>query len=546
MTSGDPQHTAGPLAVEVSGVSKTYGGIHALAGVDVTIPGGTVEALVGQNGAGKSTLVGILSGRVAPSAGTVRVLGTEPAPGEPRAARAAGLFTIYQELTTVPGLSAEENVFLGMAPSAGGMVKRSAMRSRYLEFCERMGISIPPRSLAGRLSVADNQIIEIMRALVADAKVLLLDEPTAALAAAERDALLRLIRDLRRQGVTIIYISHNLNEVLEIADHLTVLRDGKVAAEGPAAEWDESRLVGAMLGGKADHLAARMLDRRGGQELAGAGEAEGAPAAKRRPQGTSILEARGITLEGAIENIDLTVREGEILGLGGLVGSGRSTVMRCLAGAEPGSIGTLTLNGEQIGWPHSVRRAMRRGIVMIPEDRKGAGLVLSMKALDNIALPDLGASAQFGWLSDRRTSNRISDFAHEFGFDAARLGTPAGNLSGGNQQKLMLARWRYRSPVVLLADEPTRGIDVGAKEEVLDSLRRFADSGIGVVVASSELEEISLIADRVLVLSEGQAVAELQRTGGRIPVDDILAAIYGGGTPDHETDPTEGRSRATL
>lgn len=544
MTSGDPQHTAGPLAVEVSGVSKAYGGIHALAGVDVRIPGGTVEALVGQNGAGKSTLVGILSGRVAPSAGTVRVLGVEPAPGDPRASRAAGLFTIYQELTTVPGLSAEENVFLGMAPSAGGIVKRSAMRSRYLEFCERMGITIPPRSLAGRLSVADNQIIEIMRALVADAKVLLLDEPTAALAAAERDALLHLIRDLRQQGVTVIYISHNLNEVLEIADHLTVLRDGKVAAEGPAAEWDESRLVGAMLGGKADHLAARMLDRRGGQ--GSAGEAEGAPSVKRRPQGASILEARGISLEGAIEDVDLTVREGEILGLGGLVGSGRSTVMRCLAGAEAGSHGTMTLNGDQIDWPRSVRRAMRRGIVMIPEDRKGAGLILSMKALDNIALPDLGATARFGWLSDRRTNRHISDFAHEFGFDAARLGTPAGNLSGGNQQKLMLARWRFRSPVVLLADEPTRGIDVGAKEEVLDSLRRFADSGIGVVVASSELEEISLIADRVLVLSEGRAVAELQRTGERIHVDDILAAIYGGGTPDHETDPTEGRSRATL
>lgn len=514
------------FALECDQITKIYGGIRALVDVDLVVPRGAVEALVGQNGAGKSTLIGILSGRTAPTRGTVRILGKQPVPGEPRSFRDAGLVTIYQELTLVPGLAAEENVFLGMLPSATGVVRRGVMRERYTEFCQRIGVAIPPRVPAGQLSVADCQVLEIMRALVADAKVILLDEPTAALAASERDALLALVGELRSQGVTVIYVSHDLREVLDIADHVTVLRDGTVSGSGPVEEWNEARLVKAMLGDKAERLAARMLEHRSdgrvqphrsGLSAPPAGEGDGPPA---------VLEARGISLDGAISDVDLTVRRGEIVGLGGLVGSGRSTVMRCLAGMEPRSRGSLTIDGRPVPWPRSVRRALRRGLAMIPEDRKRSGLVLGMSAMDNVALPDMGGAARWGWLSAGRLSGQISAFAADFGFDPSRLGDAASNLSGGNQQKLMLLRWRYKTPVVLLADEPTRGIDVGAKEEVLDSLRRFAHAGIGVVVASSELEEISMLADRIVILSEGRAVAELMRKDGRISVDEIVSAIY--------------------
>ncbi|MCB1485825.1 MAG: sugar ABC transporter ATP-binding protein [Bauldia sp.] len=518
-------------ALECKGLVKTFGGVRALRGVDFSVPRGTVEALVGQNGAGKSTLIGILTGRIAPTSGDLRIFGTTPVPGDPRASRAAGLVAIYQELTLVPAITAEENVFLGMTPSVGGFVDRKKMRAAYREFCARLDVNIPPRTLAKDLSVADGQLLEIMRALAADARIILLDEPTAALSVSERNALLKLVRQLREQGVTMVFISHNLEEVLGVADHVTVLRDGSVAGGGPVEEWTRGKLVRTMLGDKARHLAQELLDE--DTSVPASPVVADAPVEKPRDDAAPILEATGVTLSGAITAIDVTVRRGEILGLGGVAGSGRSSLMRCLAGAEPESRGALRIDGRDVPWPRSVAAGLKNGVALIPEDRKNQGLVLPMKAVDNIALARFSKVAQGGWwLSHARMRKYVAEFVGEFGFDPARLDAPAETLSGGNQQKLMLARWRYETPRVILADEPTRGVDVGAKEEILQSLRRFADNGIGVIIASSELEDVSLIADRVLVLADGVGVAELVRGSEPVHVHEILSAAL---EPSRET-----------
>lgn len=512
-------------AIIVSGVVKTYGGVQALKGVDLSIPAGTVEALVGANGAGKSTLIGILTGRVAATEGTVTINGIEPTPGEPRSARAAGLQAIYQELTIVPGLSAEDNVFLGMIPSVAGVAKRGTIRSEYLALCKRLRVTIPARTLAGKLSIADQQILEIMRALVAKASIILLDEPTAALSASERESLLALVVDLRLQGVTMIFVSHNLEEVLEVADHVTVLRDGLVSREGPIGEWDRNLIVSEMLGSSGGLVAAELASDSGQDDATPLviSDRPAAPAA-----GTPMpLVATGISLPGLIYDIDISVKPGEIVGLGGLVGSGRTTLMRCLAGLENRSTGTISIGGSKTSWPRTPRAALDAGVALIPEDRKNQGLVLGMTAMENISMSRYGSVATGGVLSKARMRSRTAEIVEEFGFDARRLGAKAGNLSGGNQQKLLLARWRFQTPKLLLADEPTRGVDVGAKEEILRALRRFADDGVGVVIASSELEEVSAVADRVLVLRDGRLVDEFTRTHEPVHVQTILNAAFG-------------------
>jgi len=513
-------------ALTCTNVVKVFGGIRALRGVDLCVERGTVHALVGQNGSGKSTLIGVLTGRVVPTEGQVLIFGVKPEQGNPRASRQMGLVAIYQELTLVPGMSAEENVFLGMTPTiSGAFVDRRGMRRRYLDLCSRLGVRIPPRMLAKDLSIAEGQILEIMRALAMDARIILLDEPTAALSVTERSALLRLMRELRAQGVTMVFISHNLEEVLIIADHVTVLRDGMVAGEGPVSDWDRQRLVMAILGDKAGDLAEQLLD----ETVAEPGSVVPAVSARTHAiaeDGVPILEARNVRLPGVLSPIDLVVRRGEIVGIGGLVGSGRTTLLRCLAGAEPDSSGDLQIRGLDVPWPKTMRQGLKNGVALIPEDRKRHGLILRMRAMDNIALPKFSTVATWGWLSDRRMRRYQSTFVTDFGFDVDRLGSVAETLSGGNQQKLLLARWRYATPQVLLADEPTRGVDVGAKEEILNSLRRFAADGIGVVIVSSELEEVSMVSDRVLVLADGHLVSELVRGDHPVPVHSILSSAF--------------------
>jgi len=494
-------------AIRCRKIEKTYGAIRALHPVDLDIREGTIHALVGQNGAGKSTLLGVLAGRTRATAGAVDVFGRSEPLGDPRTSRKAGIVAIYQELTIVPALSAVANVFLGQTLSIRGLLSEAAMRRRFLDLASRLDVRIAPDAEARNLSVADQQILEILRAVHSDARIILFDEPTAALAPAERSALFRLMRDLRAGGHTMLFVSHNLDEVLDIADEVTVFRNGRLIATDAVAGWTKAKVVAAMLGEEVGDI----YHRRPGR-----GSTDGG----------ALLRAEAIAVPGAIDRIGLTLAPGEVVGIGGLVGSGRTTVLRALAGLEPTALGSLWLDGEKRAWPRTPNAARALGIALVPEDRKAQGLVLGMSAMENIALARLRDSTHYGLLSEERMRDGAERVSRLFRLDSARLRHPVHQLSGGNQQKALLARWRYCRPKVLLVDEPTRGIDIGAKGEILDCLRAFADDGIGVVIVSSELDEVVAVADRVLVLAEGRPVGHLDGRRGEVSVANILNKAF--------------------
>ncbi|MGE0066546.1 MAG: sugar ABC transporter ATP-binding protein, partial [Solirubrobacterales bacterium] len=466
--------------IEFRGIGRTFGVTVALEDVDLEVRRGSIHALVGENGAGKSTALGILAGRLKATRGTVHVFGSELPYGEPRSCLREGIAAIYQELTTVPALTAEANVFLGQTASRAGFLARRRMRKRYVELCEQIGVPAqPPNTVAGKLPVADQQLLEVLRAVQVDAKVMLFDEPTASLAAHEREAVLSLMKNLRAQGMTIVFVSHHLEEVLEVSDQVTVFRDGRVVASRPRPEWTRASLVGAMLGEDKSGKALREIE-----------ENSHPPSIAPDRSGSPLLRAEGMTLDGAIEDISLAVGSGEILGLGGMVGSGRTTVLRCLAGLEPRSRGRLWIEGEEVPWPRTVRRALSYGITLVPEDRKGQGLGLGLSAADNVVMGSYGEVASLGFLRPSKLKAIAAAEATPFGFAPERIGSTASHLSGGNQQKLLLARAANRRPKVLLVDEPTRGIDVGAKVEILLTLKAMVDEGMSILFDSSELEEV--------------------------------------------------------
>jgi ABC-type sugar transport system ATPase subunit len=497
--SAAPTQTAAP-AIRYRNVSKRFGGTTAVDGVSLSIAAGSVHAFVGENGAGKSTLMGMLAGRIALTDGEIEVFGQTLQTGNVRSSRAAGVVAIYQELTIVPDLSACANVFLGQSRSRFGFLSERWMRDRFNALCERLGVVIAAEAPAGTLPVSDQQLLEILRALQSEARILLLDEPTSALPPPEREALFRRIRELRARGVTILLVSHNLDEVLAIADDISVCRDGCLVRSAPAAAWSKASLIAAMLG----HTVT--------------------PAAKRSKSLTTaaLLRTENLSVPGKIENICLEIRANEILGLGGLIGAGRTTVLRALYGLEPEARGSLWIDGTEQPLPTSPTQALALGIALIPEDRR-QGLVLGMSAQENIVLADLGSIASAGFISERRLRDCASVAVSDYEFDRRRLPSPAGALSGGNQQKLLLARWRHRPPRILLADEPTRGIDIGAKEEIMANLRALADNGLAVVFVSSEIEEVVAVSDRILVLAAGREAGHL---GAGAAVSDILTAAF--------------------
>jgi ABC-type sugar transport system ATPase subunit len=495
-----------PPAIEASDLDVRFGGTLALNRVNVRAEAGTIHALVGENGAGKSTFLGVIAGRIVPTAGQVKIFGKPHELGKPRNAKRLGVSAIYQELTIIPGLSAVANVFLGQELAPFGLLSEAAMKRRFQDLCAQLGIAIEPSEIAGRLSVADQQMLEIMRGIQSKARLLLFDEPTAALALPEREALFGVMRQLRDTGATMMFVSHNLDEVLGIADTVTVFRDGAVAAAAPRARWQKSSLVHAMIGHDIE---------------------EPAPRPRRCARGAApLISARDVTLPGTVYEVDVELYAGEIVGVGGLVGSGRSSLLRSLAGLEPMSRGQLIVNGKGVEWPRTPRDALRLGIAMLPENRKTQGLVLGMSSSDNIALTNYRAVSKAGVLSPRAMDSAARRVAKQFGFDEKRIGTPMRHLSGGNQQKMLLGKWCFRSPSVLLIDEPTRGIDIGAKEEIMATLHQLAESGVGVIVVSSELEEVAAICHRVIVLSEGKATALLDASERPIKVQDILAAAF--------------------
>jgi ABC-type sugar transport system ATPase subunit len=510
-TTQHPGRSAAPgdaPAIRLAGIVKRYGGTCALDGVDLEVGAGEVHALVGENGAGKSTCLGVLAGRVVPDDGETTLFGEAFAPGDPRGARRAGVATIYQELTIVPALSSQGNVFLGQDLSRSGLIREREMRERFTGLCEQIGVRVPADVPAGSLSIADQQVVEIMRALVGRPRVILFDEPTAALAAREREALYGVIRGLRADGVTIVFVSHNLDEVLDIADHVTVFRSGKLSASRPVGEWTKQELVRAMVG--------RDLERARGRTAAFAARLGEEP----------MLRVRGLTVRDELTDVSLDLRRGEVLGIGGLVGSGRSELLRAIAGDLPITSGELWMEGERLRWPGSVRRARAHGISLVPEDRAAAGILPELTAAENIVVSDLSSAARLGVVSKRRLAAAAGSAADGMHFPRERLGDLAGGLSGGNQQKLLLARAAHSRPRVLLADEPTRGVDVGAKAEIMRTIKELAASGMAVIVVSSELEDLELLCDRVLVLAGGRPAGEISRREA-ITVHSILELAFG-------------------
>lgn len=501
--------------VVLEDVTRNFGETRAVRGVTMDLATrGQIHALVGENGAGKSTCLGMAAGRIAPSSGRVRVDGVELAPGSPRAAKRAGVHAIYQELTILPALTPEANVFLGQDISVGGWLREGEMRRRYERLCEQVGVACAPSARAGELSVAEQQTLEILRALVSDAQCMLFDEPTASLAQAERDVLFATMQDLRAKGLALTLVSHNLEEVAANADTITVFRDGQLVEQRPAGDWTKREIVAAMLG---SHT-------RGAALAAGENQRRRAPA----PDGVPpVLSVRGLDSPGVLHDVSFDLRPGEVLGIAGLVGSGRTSILRALAGLDPHASGVVqTQQGRGTRVPRSAVEARRRGISLQPEDRKGQGLLLGATGADNIALGEWRGLARWRFISQRRMKQAVTTAARAVGFDTSRLTEPARQLSGGNQQKLMIARWIHARHPILLADEPTRGVDVGAKAEILVALEDIVTSGRSMIVVSSELEEVIGLSDRVLVLREGRVIALLDSSTEHITPERILQLIF--------------------
>ena len=484
-----------------------YDAIRALHPCDLDVRVSSIHALVGQNGAGKSTLLGIMAGRIVPATGTVEVFGINQPLGDPRAARAAGVVGIYQELTTIPAMTALENVFLGQCRSKCGFVSKRDMVAAFHDLTGRLGVSIDPMAVCRTLSVADQQIIEIMRALQFNARIILFDEPTASLAPYERQALFRLMRDLRSSGHSMVFVSHNLDEVLDLANEISVFRDGRHIGSAPTAEWTKSKIISAMLGRDMDDI----YHRRAGKKLNG------------KP---NLLHATNVVVPGAVHSVEIDLRRGEILELAvSLVLVGPVCCEHWLD-LELKATGSLWIKGTERPWPQTPRTARTYGLALVPEDRKNQGLIPKMTVMENIAIGDFWRSAFRGILSRELLHNATVPVAERFRLDRTRLFEKVSKLSGGNQQKVLLARWWYDRPDVLLVDEPTRGIDIAAKSEILDALRDFADQGLGIIVVSSELEEVVSLADRVIVLAEGHRVQELPSASAQITVAEILSAAF--------------------
>jgi len=489
-------------AISVRHLTKSFPGVHALRDVSLEVQAGEVHGLVGANGAGKSTLIRILSGAHEADSGEIVVNGRPIIAHHARHLRDAGVAAIYQELNIVPEMSALSNVFLGAPLRRGPLTNRRAMRTRFAALAERTGATFPAEARAGTLSVANKQLIEIMRALEARHTVLIMDEPTAPLGPAERGRLYDVVARLKAEGTAIIFISHDLDEVLRLCDRVSVMRDGRLVQSWTADRWTKPTLVTAMLGDirttpPRDHT---------------------------RHGATELLRVENLTAAGWVAGISFTLREGEILGIAGLVGAGRTEILRALAGADPLARGGITLFDHEIRVPRSIRETIGRGIVLAPEERKTQGLVLGRDGTANLTLTKLAAIAMGPFISDARRARTAHALAKSVGFDPMRLRSDARNLSGGNQQKLVLGKWLHRQPRILLLDEPTRGIDVGAKHEIFSTIRALADRGMGVVLVSSDLEEIVENADRVLVVARGEQIGLLDHHD--VSVARILNLIF--------------------
>lgn len=503
---------AQPYLVQLTGIEKRYPGVRALQGVDFDLRAGEIHALAGENGAGKSTLMKVLGGVILPDEGEVRIRGELTRLSGPRDALKMGISLVHQELVTTPMLSVTENILLGRLPSKLGRVDWSGAHKHARELLDRLGLRISERTQMARLSLGQQQLVEIARALSRESAVLVLDEPSAILGQTELETLYRVVRNLRDEGVGIVYISHRLSEVLALTDRVTVLKDGQLQKTVASADLDQEQLVTLMTG----------------RDLTippKTSPAEDAPI---------LLSVEDLHVRGAAEPVSFTVRAGEVLGVAGLVGSGRTEVARAIIGADPAR-GLVSVRGKQMR-RRTPRSTRRKGVAYLPEDRKDQGLLLNRSIHENIGLASLGRRSRWGILRRKWDESDVERHATAVGMKAPNLRAKAGTLSGGNQQKVMLARWLAAEPSVLILDEPTRGIDVGSKSEIYQLIHQVAESGRAVVLISSELEEILSMSNRVLVMRDRRIAAELAT--GEISEQAVTrAAIVGGNPAADATDP---------
>ncbi|MDI5976399.1 sugar ABC transporter ATP-binding protein [Amycolatopsis magusensis] len=484
--------------VAMTGISKSYGGVRAIRDAEFTVHAGEVHALLGENGAGKSTLMKVLAGEVGGYRGEIRIDGEPVRFGGPADAQRAGISMISQELDLVPALSVAENIFLGREPRTRlGTLDRRRMLTAARELLARTGVDLEPKRPVEHLRTGEQQLVTIAKALSLDARVLIMDEPTSALPPAEAEQLFRVIAELRAGGAGIVYISHRMAEIGRLADRATVLRNGRVVAEFDAREMTAEQASEAMVGRRVDQLYGTGHGRADGLALL---EVEHLAVRPRRPV-PGRREPAGISLR---------VAEGEIVGLAGLLGSGRTELLETLYGVgTPGRwAGRVRLHGKEIH-PKGPREALRHGIAFVPEDRRTSGLALEHSVLANTVLSVVGRIARFGVVPAARERRAAMSTAERLGITLSGLAAPAGSLSGGNQQKVVLGRNLLTEPALLLLDDPTRGVDVGAKAEIYRLLAEIAAQGVGVLLASSELAELTGVCDRVVVLREGRSVREL-------------------------------------
>jgi len=499
----------GQPILEARGIVRAYPGVTALKGVDLTLVGGQVMALVGENGAGKSTLIRIIGGLESPTSGRILVRGEQVEFDSAHDSQAAAISVVSQEFRLVPQLTVAENVFLGHEPTRFGVVSRRQARARTRELLEELGLDIDPERQVQSLTVGDQQLVEITRSLSRDFDLLVMDEPSAALNGSEVDRLLDLVRRLRAQGKAILYVSHRLEEIFAVADRITVFRDGERVAELQTSDTDQERLVELMLG--------RTLEQRVAEGVGHQPMADGVPR----------IELSALQCPRVAEPLDLAVRPGEVVGLAGLVGSGRTEIMRTLFGVTPARGGTITVDGRvrTVGSPAD---AIAAGMFMLSEDRKADGILPHLDVLENLVVSARRPvrSKRAAWVPDARAEHsafaRLKDELHIRVDQPGRL---IGNLSGGNQQKVLFGRAVLSGARVLLLNEATRGVDVGAKVEIYALVRRLAEEGVAVIVSSSEAAELVIMTDRCLVLYAGRVRADL--VGSHLTEDNIVAASVG-------------------
>jgi rhamnose transport system ATP-binding protein len=490
-------------------IHKSFGGVHALDDVHMEVYAGEVHALLGENGAGKSTLIKTMTGVYQPDSGEI-YLHAEPVRfSEPREAQRQGIGAIYQEPSLFPDLDIAENILAGRQPTRAGRVDWRAMYAESRQLLAQLGVRLDPRTKARNLSVAQQQMVEIARALSLDAQLLIMDEPTSSLTPAEVEELFAIVRRLREAGTAIIFISHRLEELFEIADRVTVLRDGRYVGTREISDVRTEELIQMMVGRQLDALFPK-------QEA---------------PVSDAVLEVTNLTVAGKFENVSFALRAGEILGLAGLIGAGRTDVARALFGVQPAASGSIKVDGRPVTI-RSPQQAMDLGLGFVPEDRQHHGLVLRMSIAANITLPILPRFATAGWLRERDANKVAARAAQRLEVRSAGTDQKASELSGGNQQKVVLAKWLETGPRILILDEPTRGIDVGTKAAVHQLMSDLANEGVAILMISSELPEILGMSDRILVMREGHITGEFGRA--EATQEKIMASATGDARDQHE------------